>query len=60
MRGIANLRADGRFSVIHSRLDSLLDDVPVRSEHLLKADAYFAERDRSFRVIVTGGEMLHG
>lgn len=38
MRGIANLRADGRFSVIHSRLDSLLDDVPVRSEHLLKAD----------------------
>jgi len=22
--------------------------------------AYFAERDRSFRVIVTGGEMLHG
>ena len=23
-------------------------------------DAYFAERDRSFRVIVTGGEMLHG
>lgn len=38
MRGIANLRADGRFSVIHGRLDSLLDDVPVRSEHLLKAD----------------------
>jgi hypothetical protein len=60
MRGIANLRADGRFSVIHSRLDSLLDDVPVRSEHLLKADAYFAERDRWFRLIVTGGEMPHG
>ena len=38
MRGIANLRGDERFSVIHGALDSVLDDVPVHSEHLLKAD----------------------
>lgn len=38
MRGIANLRHDERFSVIHGALDSLLDNVPVHSEHLLKAD----------------------
>lgn len=38
MRGIANLRGDDRFSVIHGALDSVLDDVPVHSEHLLKAD----------------------
>lgn len=38
MRGIANLRGDGRFSTIHSGIDTLLDGVPVHSEHLLKAD----------------------
>lgn len=38
MRGIANLRGDGRFSSIHGALDDLLDAVPVHSQHLLKAD----------------------
>lgn len=38
MRGIANLRGDGRFSSIHGKLDNLLDSIPTHSEHLLKAD----------------------
>lgn len=38
MRGIANLRGDERFSAIHGGIDTLLDGVPVHSEHLLKAD----------------------
>lgn len=38
MRGIANLRGDGRFNAIHGALDQLLDQVPLHSAHLLKAD----------------------
>jgi len=38
MRGIANLRNDKKFAAIHEELDILLDDIPVHSEHLLKAD----------------------
>lgn len=38
MRGIANLRGDGRFAAIHEALDQLLDNVPIHSAHLLKAD----------------------
>ncbi|WP_148717460.1 RNA-directed DNA polymerase [Chitinolyticbacter meiyuanensis] len=38
MRGISNLRGDDRFSSIHGVLDSLLDAIPVNSEHLLKAE----------------------
>lgn len=38
MRGIANLRADSRYSGIHASIDLLIDAVPVHSGHLLKAD----------------------
>lgn len=39
MRGIAVLRADTSFSTIFGDLDSLLDDIPTHSSHLLTADA---------------------
>lgn len=38
MRGVANLRGDARFTAIHDPLDSLLDEVPAHSAHLLTAD----------------------
>lgn len=38
MRGIANLRGDDTFSTIHEALDGLLDQVPIHSAHLLRAD----------------------
>lgn len=38
MRGIANLLGDGRFADIHGTVDQLLDQVPIHSAHLLKAD----------------------
>ncbi len=49
MRGIANLRADDRFAVIHERIDSLLDAVPVHSAHLLKADTSLLHYMRCLR-----------
>lgn len=38
MRGIANLRGDAKFQVIHDTIDSLLDGIPKHSDHLLKVD----------------------
>ena len=38
MRGIANLRGDERFFLIHDFIDTLLDAVPTHSAHLLKSD----------------------
>lgn len=38
MRGIANVRGDGRFVSIHDALDQLLDAVPLHSAHILTAD----------------------
>ncbi len=49
MRGIANLRADARFTVIHEPIDLLLDAVPKHSAHLLKADASLLHYMRCLR-----------
>lgn len=38
MRGIAHLRSDGAFTVIHGSIDLLLDAVPEHSGHLLQVD----------------------
>ena len=38
MRGIANLRGDGRFAAIHRVVDQMLDLVVNHSAHLLKSD----------------------
>lgn len=49
MRGIANLRADARFGLIHERIDSLLDAIPSHSAHLLKVDTSLLHYMRSVR-----------
>lgn len=49
MRGIANLRADARFAVIHGRIDSLLDAVPIHSAHILKVDTSLLHYMRCLR-----------
>lgn len=38
MRGIAHLRSDTSFAEIHIAIDSLLDEVPMNSGHLLEID----------------------
>lgn len=38
MRGISALRSDGSFAVIHERLDELVDNVLIHSEHLVAVD----------------------
>ncbi|EMR4106530.1 TPA: RNA-directed DNA polymerase [Stenotrophomonas maltophilia] len=38
MRGFSHLRSKGEFSAIFPKLDSLLDEVPIHSGHLLEAD----------------------
>lgn len=38
MRGIANVRSDPRFQVIHEAIDNLLDGIPTHSGYLLKVD----------------------
>ncbi|MFH1871790.1 MAG: RNA-directed DNA polymerase [Pseudomonadota bacterium] len=49
MRGIANLRADDRFVLIHERIDSLLDSVPIDSAHILKVDTSLLHYMRCLR-----------
>lgn len=49
MRGVANLRADVRFSVIDERIDSLLDAVPLHSAHLLTAETSLLHYMRCLR-----------
>ena len=49
MRGIANLRADPRFVSIHERIDSVLDEVPNHSSHLLKIDTSLLHYMRCLR-----------
>ncbi|WP_047238498.1 RNA-directed DNA polymerase [Chromobacterium subtsugae] len=49
MRGIANLRGDTRFAVIHERIDFLLDAVPAHSAHLLKVDTSLLHYMRCLR-----------
>jgi len=57
MRGIANLRNDARFLSIHGTLDSLLDAIPVHSEHLLRADTSLLHYLRCLRVQSTPRRM---
>lgn len=53
MRGVAHLRGDPRFVSIHEEIDSLLDEVPVHSAHLLKVDASLLHYMRCLRFCVT-------
>lgn len=49
MRGIANLRADARFELIHELIDTLLDAIPSHSAHLLKVDTSLLHYMRCLR-----------
>jgi hypothetical protein len=53
MRGIANLRSDIRFALIHDHIDRLLDDVPTNSAHLLKVDTSLLHYLRCLRFYST-------
>jgi len=53
MRGIAQLRGDPRFAVIHSAMDLLLDDVPRHSSHLLQVDTSLLHYLRCLRFTAT-------
>lgn len=50
MRGITNLRGDDRFIAIHGTLDKLIDQVPIHSAHLLKADTSLLHYLRCLRL----------
>lgn len=53
MRGIANLRADERFQVIHGIIDQLLDGIPQHSSHLLEVDTNLLHYLRCLRFAST-------
>lgn len=59
MRGVANLRADVRFVVIHDHIDRLLDDVPANSAHLLKVDTSLLHYLRCLRFRSTPKRMQY-
>ncbi|QKM44065.1 RNA-directed DNA polymerase [Ralstonia solanacearum] len=59
MRGIAHLRADPRFVSIHERIDSLLDEVPNHSSHLLKIDTSLLHYMRCLRFRSTPERALY-
>jgi hypothetical protein len=62
MRGIAHLRGDPRYAVIHPTLDALLDQVPRHSSHLLEVDTSLLHYLRCLRFTPTPLRMtfLHG
>jgi hypothetical protein len=57
MRGIAHLRGDARYAVIHSNLDMLLDQVPRHSGHLLEVDTSLLHYLRCLRYAPTGARI---
>ena len=59
MRGIANLRADPRFESIHERIDSVLDEVPNHSSHLLRVDTSLLHYMRCLRFRCTPQRALY-
>lgn len=53
MRGFAHLRSNQNFASIFAPLDALMDDVPIHSGHLLKADTNLLHYLRCLRFTST-------
>lgn len=53
MRGIANVRTDARFQIIHQAIDDLLDGIPHHSGYLLKVDTSLLHYLRCLRFATT-------
>ncbi len=53
MRGIAHVRADTRFQIIHDAIDDLLDSIPRHSDYLLKVDTSLLHYLRCLRFAAT-------
>lgn len=53
MRGLARLRSNEDFSRIHAALDSLLDQIPDHSNHLIQAEASLLHYLRTIRFTST-------
>jgi hypothetical protein len=53
MRGIAHLRGDSRYVIIHPTLDVLLDQIPRHSSHLLEVDTSLLHYLRCLRYAPT-------